>query len=143
MIGIVVITHGPLCEGLIESVHMLLGRPKQLVGVPLLEGEGIEELKAKVMEAIKKVNDGSGVLILGDLFGGSTLNVSSLIAVERDDIYIVSGINVPMLLTVLLEREDYDSPKDLAKRAISAGKEGIIDVNERIISKLKKVKEER
>jgi len=116
---------------------MLYGKPEKTVGVPLLEGEGLEELRDKVMKAIDEVNDGSGVLILVDIFGGTTMNVSALIAVERTDVEIVSGVNIPMLLTVLIERENGISLKELARKAIEAGKEGIIDVREKIVSKLK------
>mgnify|MGYP000268170875 CR=1 FL=1 len=137
MIGLVIVTHHELCESLIHVARMLYGKPEKTVGVPLLEGEGLEELRDKVMKAIDEVNDGSGVLILVDIFGGTTMNVSALIAVERTDVEIVSGVNIPMLLTVLIERENGISLKELARKAIEAGKEGIIDVREKIVSKLK------
>jgi len=140
VIGIVIVTHQHLAEALIETARMLYGKPEKVIGVPLLEGEGLEDLKEKVMKAIDNVNDGDGVLVLVDLFGGTTMNVSALIAVEREDVEIISGVNIPMLLTVLIEREDGKSLKELAKIALSAGKEGIINVREKIVKKLKGVR---
>ena len=137
MIGLVIVTHHELGEALIHVARMLYGKPEQTKAVSLLEGESLEDLKEKIYRAVDEVNDGSGVLVLVDIFGGTTMNVSALIAAEREDIEVISGVNVPMLLTVLIEREDNISLKELAKKALEAGKEGIIDVRERIVSKLK------
>jgi len=137
MIGLVIVTHHELGEALIHVARMLYGKPEQTKAVSLLEGESLEDLKEKIYRAVDEVNDGSGVLVLVDIFGGTTMNVSALIAAEREDIEVISGVNVPMLLTVLIEREDNIPLKELAKKALEAGKEGIIDVRERIVSKLK------
>ncbi|MHA1616778.1 MAG: PTS sugar transporter subunit IIA [Candidatus Njordarchaeales archaeon] len=142
MIGIVIVTHQHLADALLETARMLYGKPEKAIGVPLLEGEGLEDLKEKVSKAIDAVNDGDGVLVLVDIFGGTTMNVSALIAAEREDVEIVSGVNIPMLLTVLIEREDKKSLKELARIALSAGKEGIIDVKERIVKKLREAKKD-
>ena len=55
MIGIVIVTHQHLAEALIETARMLYGKPEKVLGVPLLEGEGLEDLKEKVMKAIDNV----------------------------------------------------------------------------------------
>ncbi len=137
MIGLVIVSHHELGEALIHVARMLYGKPEQTKAVSLLEGESLEDLKEKIYRAVDEVNDGSGVLVLVDIFGGTTMNVSALIAAEREDIEVISGVNVLMLLTVLIEREDNIPLKELAKKALEAGKEGIIDVRERIVSKLK------
>lgn len=140
MIGIVVVSHLHLAEALLETTRMIYGKPEKVVAVPLLEGEGLEELKEKVNSAIDSVNDGNGVLVLVDLFGGTTMNVSALIAAERGDVEIVSGVNLPMMLHVLFEREDCSNLRELAEKAISAGKDGVMDVREKIVEKLRAVR---
>lgn len=141
MIGIVVVSHMHFAEALLEAVRMIYGKPEKVIAVPLLEGEGLEDLKDKVLKAIDSVNDGDGVLVLVDLFGGTTMNVSALIATERRDIEIVAGVNLPMMLHVLFEREDAKGVRDLAEKAIYAGKEGVVDVREKILEKLRKVRD--
>ncbi|MGQ4892850.1 MAG: PTS sugar transporter subunit IIA [Candidatus Njordarchaeia archaeon] len=138
MIGLVIITHHEMSKALIKVVRMLSGEIENVEAVSLIEGEGLEDLKEKAMKAIQKVDNGDGVLVLVDLFGGTTMNVSALIAAERDDVEIVSGVNVPMLLSVALERDDVEGVKELAKIALESGKEGIVDVRERIVSKMKR-----
>lgn len=141
MIGIVVASHLHLAEALLETTRMIYGKPERVVAVPLLEGEGLEELKDKVIRAIDEVNDGDGVLVLVDLFGGTTMNVAALIAAERGDIEIISGVNLPMMLQVLFEREDTNNLRELAEKALQAGKDGVMDVREKIVEKLKKARE--
>ncbi len=141
MIGIVIVSHLHLAEALLEATRMIYGKPEKTVAVPLLEGEGLEDLKAKVMEAIDSVDDGDGVLVLVDLFGGTTMNVSALIAAERNNVEIVAGVNLPMMLHVLFEREEATSLRDLAEKALYAGKEGVVDVREKILEKLRKARD--
>jgi len=129
-------------EALLEAIRMIYVKPERVTAVPLLEGEGLEDLRDKVLEAIDSVNDGDGVLVLVDLFGGTTMNVSALIAAERSDVEIVAGVNLPMMLHVLFEREDAESLRDLAKKAIYAGREGVVDVREKVLEKLRKVRDE-
>lgn len=138
MIGLVIVTHHELSHALIKVVRMLSGEIENVEAVSLIEGEGLEDLKEKMMNAINKVDQGDGVLVLVDLFGGTTMNASALVAAEREDVEIVSGVNVPMLLSVALEREDVEDVKELAKIALESGKEGIVDVRERIVSRMKK-----
>lgn len=138
MIGLVIVTHHELAFALVKVVRMLYGEIEKLEAVPLLEGEGLEDLLEKVREAINKVDDGDGVLILVDIFGGTTMNVSSLIAAEREDLQVIAGVNIPMLLSVVMEREDVRDAKELAEIALDSGKKGIIDVREKIVSKLNK-----
>ena len=138
MIGLVIVTHHELAKALIKVVRMLSGEIENVEPVSLIEGEGLEDLREKMMNAINKVDKGDGVLVLVDLFGGTTMNASALVAAERKDVEIVSGVNVPMLLSVTLEREDVEDVKELATIALESGKEGIVDVRKRIVSKMKK-----
>lgn len=137
MIGIVLVTHHHLGDALIEVARMLYGKPEKIISVPLLEGESIEDLQKKVLDALEKIDAKDGALILVDLFGGTPMNALALLAVERNDIEIITGVNVPMLLTVLMEREEEGiTVKELAKKALEAGREGIVDVREKLVSKL-------
>lgn len=124
----VVATHGKMSKGLIETLELIVGRSKNIASVTLLEGERPEDLKKKLQKAIKKEDSGDGVILFLDLFGGTPSNVSCLIARELN-IEVVSGVNLPMLLEVIMNRKS-KSLKELRNVAINAGKEGIKSINE-------------
>jgi PTS system mannose-specific IIA component len=130
--GIVIVSHGKFVEGILDSARMLIGEKSlsKIEYVILTETESVEGLVEKIRRAIEKVRDEKGVLVLVDLFGGTPSRAAAMIALENPDVYIVSGLNLPMLLQVLLNIEE--DAASLAKIAVEAGREGIIDVSEKI-----------
>lgn len=131
MIGVVVISHGNFAEHLIKSAELIAGKQEKIVSVHLLEGENPERFEEKLREAVKNVKSGDGVLILADLFGGSTVSVAARFLFEEDKVEVVAGVNMPMLLEVLLNREE-TSLKSLVKIAVDAGKSGVVDFRDKI-----------
>jgi len=93
-----------------------------------LEGEGPESLREKLQKAIKSLDSGEGVMVLLDLYGGTPSNVSTLLARELN-IEVVSGVNLPMLLEVIIKRESQNL-RELRQVAMNAGREGIRSINE-------------
>jgi len=139
MIGIIVVAHGEMSNGLIETSKMIVGRAENITPVDLVEGEGPESLREKLQKAIESLDSGEGVMILLDLYGGTPSNVSALLARELN-IEVVSGVNLPMLLEVIMKRKT-QSLRELRQVAMNAGREGIRSINEiveRIESEIKK-----
>lgn len=131
MIGIVIVSHGNFAEHLIKSAELIVGKQEKIAPVHLLEGESPELFKEKLSKAVKNVKSTDGVLILADLFGGSTAKTAARFLFESEKVAVVTGVNMPMLLEVLLNRKHKDL-KSLVKIAIEAGKNGIIDFREKI-----------
>ena len=139
LIGIIVVAHGEMSNGLIETSKMIVGRAENITSVDLVEGEGPESLREKLQKAIESLDSGEGVMILLDLYGGTPSNVSALLARELN-IEVVSGVNLPMLLEVIMKRKT-QSLRELRQVAMNAGREGIRSINEiveRIESEIKK-----
>ena len=139
MIGIIVVAHGEMSNGLIETSKMIVGRAENITPVDLVEGEGPESFREKLQKAIESLDSGEGVMILLDLYGGTPSNVSALLARELN-IEVVSGVNLPMLLEVIMKRKT-QSLRELRQVAMNAGREGIRSINEiveRIESEIKK-----
>ncbi len=132
MTGIVIVSHGKFVNGILDSIRMLIGTDvfDKIESVILTETESVEGLTERIKKAIEKVRDEKGVLVLVDLFGGTPSRAASIIALENPDVQIVSGLNLPMLLQVLLNIDE--DARNLAKIAVEAGKEGIIDIGEKI-----------
>jgi len=131
MIGVVVISHGNFAEHLVKSAELIVGEQEKILPVHLLEGESPERFEEKLREAVRNMKSGDGVLILSDLFGGSTVRVAARLLFEEEKVEVVAGVNMPMLLEVLMNREDTDL-KTLVKIAVDAGKNGVVDFREKI-----------
>lgn len=124
MIGLIIGTHGMFSEELLKSSEMIFGSQENVACVTFKPGEGIENLVCKYTELIKKLNCDDGVLFMVDLFGGSPFNAASMLAIKNDNMEIVSGVNLPMLLEVFGSRE-FSNLSDLLVLAQNAGKDSI------------------
>ncbi len=124
MVGILVISHGMLCEGIIDSVGMLTGKIEQLETVSLKPGMTPETYQNMVRDAVECVDNGDGVLVLVDLMGGTPFNTIALLSKELN-VQILTGVNMAMLATLALERTEGDTLDDLAKKAEEAAHNGI------------------
>jgi len=124
MISVIIGTHGTFSEEILKSAEMIFGVQENVGSVSFKPGEGIENLVEKYSELISKLDCTDGVLFMVDLFGGSPFNAASLIAMKHDNMEIVAGVNLPMILETLGSREFSGLPELLAI-AENSGKEAI------------------
>lgn len=106
MVSIIISTHGRFSEEVLKSAEMIFGKQEQVETVTFLPGEGVEDLEIKYSSMLRKLTLQNEVLFMVDLFGGSPFNVASEIAAGKENMDIVTGINLPMLLSVFENRED-------------------------------------
>jgi PTS system mannose-specific IIA component len=97
MIGVLITTHGNLGGELIKAAELIRGSLKGIVHVSVDQTKGVEDLKKEISTAIKKLDQGQGVLILTDLFGGTPSNIS-LSFLKDGKVEVITGVNLPMLL---------------------------------------------
>jgi PTS system mannose-specific IIA component len=108
MVGVVVVTHCHLAEELIAAAELVVGEElKQFQAVSIDPKEGSEEIRQKIITAIRKVDAGQGVLILTDMYGGTPSNIS-LSFLEEKRIEVITGVNLPMLLKLATYQNDLD-----------------------------------
>ena len=108
MVGVVVVTHCHLAEELIAAAQLVVGEDlKQFQPVSIDPKEGSEEIRTKIISAIRKVDEGNGVLILTDMYGGTPSNIS-LSFLEERRIEVITGVNLPMLLKLATYQNDMD-----------------------------------
>ncbi len=100
MVGVVVVTHCHLAEELIAAAELVVGEElKQFQAVSVDPKEGSEEIRQKIIAAIRKADVGQGVLILTDMYGGTPSNIS-LSFLDEKKIEVITGVNLPMLLKI-------------------------------------------
>ena len=126
MIGILIITHGTLGESLIHCAsHVLNKRPPRLKQLGVTAQDDPALLLPQARALVKELDEGSGVLILSDMYGGTPSNLAAKL-VAPGKIEAVAGVSLPMLIRVLTYR-DRDL-QTIVTKAISGGCEGVIRV---------------
>jgi PTS system mannose-specific IIA component len=100
MIGIIVVTHGALGNELVAVAEHVVGRQQALHSVSIGPEDDIERRREEILERIKQVDDGSGVAILTDMFGGTPSNLSISVMMPGK-IEVIAGANVPMLIKLI------------------------------------------
>ncbi len=125
MISILIVSHGELAAGLLNALQMLTGEQERVDALGLLESEAPEDLVERIREKVNEMDDGDGVLIAVDLYGATPFHSSARLFLESErKIEVVSGVNLPMLAEIMVNRED-TSLEDLVKQAYQAGLSGI------------------
>lgn len=130
MIGVLIVTHGNFSEAIIQSMELVFGHQEKLEALTLNYGDDVQDLLVKVKEKSKELDDGDGVMVLVDLLGGSPCNVTAS-CLRNENIQCVTGLNLPMLISVLEERHSVELAQ-LPKAALENGKSGIVNLKQLI-----------
>jgi PTS system mannose-specific IIA component len=99
MVGILIVSHGRLAEAFISSVQLLVGNLHKIRGISIWPKDKEKDVGDRIRKGIKEVDDGDGVVILTDVLGGAPTYLS-LSIIERERVEVVTGVNMPMLLTL-------------------------------------------
>lgn len=120
----VVATHGQFSVGIQQSLSMLVGDPADFTAITLVPGEGPEDLIRKYGEAVE-ASGSDEVLFFVDLFGGSPYNAAARFCAGHENMDVVSGVNLPMLIECVTKRKRGASLEALVKAAKSAAVAGV------------------
>lgn len=123
MIGLVIVTHGRLGAELIATAELILGRIERTLSVSIDGQISPESMRAEIEQAIKTVNEGQGVMVLTDMFGGTPSNLS-LSFLSSDKVEVLTGVNLPMIIKTIQTREDLKL-SDLAQTVGDYGRRSI------------------
>ncbi|MCF8030641.1 MAG: PTS sugar transporter subunit IIA [Desulfohalobiaceae bacterium] len=127
MIGIVLITHHELGRVLLQTAEGILGELENCTALSVDGSSSMDQAMKEIQERIRSMDQGEGVLVLTDMFGGTPSNMS-LSLLESTQLEVVTGANLPMLLKILNRREA--DLEELAGEAKSAGRQGIVVAGE-------------
>jgi mannose PTS system EIIA component len=124
MVGVLIVSHGGFAEALISSLQFLVGKQPKIRGVSIWPEDQDKEIKDRIQQEIVKVNDGDGVVILTDILGGTATNLS-LSFLDNEKVELVTGVNIPMLLTLSSYRKGR-SLREVGKLVKKSGRRSII-----------------
>jgi PTS system mannose-specific IIA component len=97
VIGIVVVTHGQLATELLNAAETIVGELPRFAAVSIGWHEDASDAREEIAQAIARVQQGDGVLVLTDMFGGTPSNLA-MSFLASDNVEVVTGVNLPMLI---------------------------------------------
>ncbi|MBR0551639.1 PTS sugar transporter subunit IIA [Stakelama marina] len=97
MIGLVLVTHGRLAEEFVTAMEHVVGKQEKIVPICIGPEDDMEERRSDIARAIESVDEGTGVILLTDLFGGTPSNLA-ISLMSPGKIEVIAGINLPMLI---------------------------------------------
>ena len=97
MIGVVVVTHGQLSRELLNAAETIVGDLPRFTAVSIGWHEDTQDARDEIAEAIARVGQDGGVLILTDMFGGTPSNLA-MTFLGQDQVEVITGVNLPMLI---------------------------------------------
>ncbi|MDH5358284.1 MAG: PTS mannose transporter subunit IIA [Gammaproteobacteria bacterium] len=123
-VGILIVSHNQIGTELINTARQMLSccpLPTKVISIETKDNP--DRIRQQLDVELKGLDQGNGILILTDMFGSTPSNIACAVS-DRDDIRIVSGLNLPMLIRVL----NYPnlSLDELENKAITGGQEGIV-----------------
>lgn len=108
MLRIIIISHGKLCEELKKTVEMFSGKIENCFTLPLVEGQSIESFEHNMDEIVGKFDANDNLIILTDLRGGTPYNMGIKTLFGRNNTWVISGMNVPMILNIAMSDDNED-----------------------------------
>lgn len=130
MVGIVLVSHGGMADGMITTAEMLYPDLSQVKSLTLWPSDNPDDFQAKLEAILKEVDTGDGAFILADLLGGTPCNRS--IYFVGDKVRLITGLSLPLLISLLSQREDTSDIESLASDIMDDASAGMVDVNELI-----------
>ena len=125
MKGILLISHGPLAEGMLHTAEVFFGKDIPQMNYLLLNADDDPvDFRGRLEEAVKAVDTGDGVLVFADLLGGTPCNQSMFVA--SDKVTVITGMNLPMVMECLGMRMGGEISADALEET---GKGGIVNFN--------------
>lgn len=107
MIGLVLVTHGRLAEEFVAATEHVVGRQANTRAVCIGADDDMELRRKDILSAIGEVDDGHGVILLTDMFGGTPSNLA-ISVMDKAKVEVIAGMNLPMLIKLASVRGEDD-----------------------------------
>jgi len=97
MIGVVLVTHGRLGSEFIEALEHVVGAQRNMSAVCIGADDDMEQRRQEIIASVAKVDEGDGVVLLTDMFGGTPSNLA-ISVLDQGRVEVIAGVNLPMLI---------------------------------------------
>lgn len=129
MINILLLSHGKLAEEFLNTTKLIMGEQQGVHALGLEASESIEDFMNRIITEYSKLNNRDGILVLTDLYGGTPTNAAIYGLLNKyDDLEILTGLNLPILLDAIIRRNQ--PMNELIENLKKAGLDGIVNIRE-------------
>jgi len=117
MIGMVLVTHGRLATEFVAALEHVVGVQTQVAAVCIGPDDDMERRREDILRAVAAVDEGDGVVLLTDMFGGTPSNLAISI-MDNAKVEVIAGVNLPMLIKLASVRQN-----ETLRHAVAAAQE--------------------
>jgi len=122
-VGGVIISHGQVANELLAAAETVVGELSHITAVSIGWHDDVEIAKDEIDRAIKKVENGRGVLVMTDMFGGTPTNIAAMF-LKENEVEMVTGVNLPMVIKLASTTDEIDL-SEMARLVEEQGKQSI------------------
>ena len=97
MIGLVIVTHGRLAEEFVLAMEHVVGPQRGVRAVCIGPDDDMEKRRQDILDSVSQVDEGDGVVVLTDMFGGTPSNLA-ISLIDKAKVEVIAGVNLPMLI---------------------------------------------
>ncbi len=123
MIGMVLVTHGRLAVEFIAALEHVVGPQENVRAISIGPDDDMEQRRKEIIDSVGEVDDGDGVVLLTDMFGGTPSNLA-ISVMENTKVEVIAGVNLPLLIKLAGMREN-ETLADAVTAAQEAGRKYI------------------
>ena len=123
MIGLLVVTHSDMAQGIYAASEMIMGKCDGYRYVSLHEDQDVDDFEEVLCKEIHSMNTCSEIIVAVDLFGATPMNKALKLMTENSHIEVVSGVNLPMVLSILINKEGDRAAEEVVEIALEECKE--------------------
>ncbi len=137
MVNFVVVTHGEFGAYLVEAAENIVGRQQDVAVVSVSARLAVDEVRRRVERAVAELRAGpDGVIVLTDIPGGTPSNVALPVAKDMAGVFVISGLNLYMMITAFNNRSELKAA-ELAAKILTDGQRSIRDIKAALAAKVK------
>jgi len=125
MTGILIISHFTLAESLKKTIELIIGERENVSALSLSKNEKVESFSERLKIETQRLNKGSGVIIFADMFGGTPSNVALSLFADDNDIKIITGFNLPVVIEAIMHSSK--NANELLKALMERKEKTIVD----------------
>jgi PTS system mannose-specific IIA component len=104
MIGVVLVTHGRLASEFIDALEHVVGPQRNMAAVCIGPEDDMEQRRQEIIDNVAKADEGDGVVLLTDMFGGTPSNLA-ISVLDQGRVEVIAGVNLPMLIKLASLRD--------------------------------------
>ena len=129
MIGILIVTHGSLADEIMKTCFRIIGEREEVRAYSIQWDDDPTVATRRIEKLLKKLDQGDGVLVLTDMFGGTPTNI--MISLSKNfHVEIVTGVNLPMLIKAVTTMNTYNDLSEFAEKVKQQGQKNIYKVSD-------------